>query len=322
MYSANKNGLANEFHYAHYLTRAYGGCGLIIQEATAVSPGGRISENDLGIWDDMHISALSDIVGKLKKLGVTPGIQIAHAGRKSETKGKIIAPSPIKFSNNYQTPEEMTKADIRQTVENFKKAFIRAKKCGYEIIEIHSAHGYLLNQFLSPITNKRTDEYGGESYENRFRIVDEIIRSIREIDSDTPLSIRFSADEYIEGGNNIEDTVIFSKMAKEAGIDIIDVSSGGVSEEQVLNVYPGYQIKYSQKIKESVNIPTIAVGLITTIEQAEEILGNNRADFIAMGRRLLFDPYILLKETKKHNLELAKSIFPEQYKRAIEIEYL
>jgi NADPH2 dehydrogenase len=319
MYSADDRGYVQNFHLIHYGTRAYGGVGTIFVEATAVLPEGRISENDLGIWDDSHINGLNKIVEIIKGAGVTPAIQIGHAGRKAEVHGDIFAPSSIAYSNDYKTPKTLTKKDIKDIVVAFKMAFLRAKRCGFEIIEIHAAHGYLLNQFLSPLTNKREDEYGCKSHEDRFRIIKEIITEIRQCDENTPLSIRFSATDYVQGGNTVNDIIIFSEMAKSFGIDIIDVSSGGVSLEQNLQVYPGYQIKYAKEIRQKLKIPTIAVGLITTLEQCEMIFGEGSADLIAMGRNLLRNPYFLINRLKEYDIEIAKNLYPKQYLRIFEV---
>lgn len=319
MYSADERGFVEDFHIVHYASRALGGVGTIIVEATAVLPEGRISENDLGIWSDEHIKGHEKLASVIEKYGAVPAIQLAHAGRKSETKGDIYAPSSLKYSDEYKEPIAMTKRDIENTTAAFKNGFIRAKKSGYKLIEIHAAHGYLLNEFLSPLTNKREDEYGSQSHENRFRIVNEIIREIRNIDDKTPLAIRFSATDYVNGGNTVEDVVIFSKMAKEAGIDLIDVSSGGVSADQKLKVYPGYQVSFAKEIKDKVGISTIAVGMITTLEQSEHILAENFADLVAMGRNLLRDPYFFINRLKSYDIELSKKYYPRQYLRSFEI---
>ena len=320
MYSADNRGYVQNFHIIHYGTRAYGGVGTIFVEATAVLPEGRISEKDLGVWDDSHIEGLTKIVEIVKAAGVIPAIQIGHAGRKSEVHGDIFAPSPIIYSTDYKTPMALTNKDIRNIVNAFKMAFFRAKRCGFEIIEIHAAHGYLLNQFLSPLTNKREDEYGYKSHEDRFRIIKEIISEIRSHDDKTPLSIRFSATDYVEGGNTINDTIKFSEMARSAGIDIVDVSSGGVSLEQNLQVYPGYQAKFAKEIRQKLKIPTIAVGLITTLEQCEMILGEGSADLVAMGRNLLRNPYFLINRLKEYDIDIAKDLYPEQYLRIFEVK--
>jgi NADPH2 dehydrogenase len=320
MYSADNGGYVQDFHIIHYGTRAYGGVGTILVEASAVLPEGRISENDIGIWDDSHIKGLTKIVEIIKGAGVIPAIQIGHAGRKAEISGEIFAPSPIAYSGEYKNPKALTKKDIKKIVDAFKTAFWRAKKCGFDIVEIHAAHGYLLNQFLSPLTNMREDEYGYKTYEDRFRIVKEIISEIKSQDDKTPLSIRFSASDYVNGGNTINDIIEFSLKAKQYGVDIVDVSSGGVSLEQKLKVYPGYQVKFAQEIKDKVGISTIAVGLITTLEQCEMILASGSADLIAMGRNLLRNPYFLINRIKEYDIDIAKNIYPKQYLRIFEVK--
>jgi NADPH2 dehydrogenase len=319
MYSADESGFVEDFHLVHYASRGVGGVGTIFVEATAVLPEGRISVNDLGIWNDEHIKGHTKLAKIIEESGATPAIQLAHAGRKSETKGKIYGPSSLKYSDEYKEPIAMTKNDIKDVISAFKNGFIRAKKSGYKLIEIHAAHGYLLNEFLSPLTNKRDDEYGSQTYENRFRIVREIISEIRNLDDKTPLAIRFSATDYVDGGNTIKDTIIFSKMAKDAGVDLIDVSSGGVSVEQKLKAYPGYQAGFAKEIRKEVDIPTIAVGMISTLEQAEHLLAENYADLVAMGRNLLRDPYFLINRIKAYDKELAKKYYPKQYLRSFEL---
>ena len=313
MYSAENDGLATPFHRVHYATRAYGGVGLITVEATAVTPSGRISENDLGLWNNPQINNLKEIVDLIHNAGSKAALQLAHAGRKAEVSGEIFAPSGLRFSNDYKIPHEMSIDEIRSTVLSFKEAAVRAIIAGFDILEIHAAHGYLLNQFLSPYTNKRKDLYGAMTYESRFKIVKEIIETIRDVNKNIPLSMRFSATDYVDNGNILEDIVVFSKMAQESGIDIISISSGGISEKAPENIYPGYQVTYAQKIKKAVNIPTIAVGLITRIEQIEQILGNEEADFIAMGRELLRNPYFLLNVIRTYSKDLAKLYYPKQY---------
>lgn len=289
MYSSDKeDGTIANWHLTHYTTRAVGGVGLIIVEATAVDPQGRISTRDLGIWDDKHIDGLSQLVSLMKEQGAKTGIQLAHAGRKATVPGTIYAPSAIRFDETYEIPQEMTKEEIHKTVQDFAQAAIRAKKAGFDTIEIHAAHGYLLNEFLSPLTNKRTDEYGG-SAENRYRIVKEVIAATKEV-WDGPLLIRISAHDYQEGGMTANDYIEIVQWMKEDGVDLIDVSSGAVVPASI-HAYPGYQVPFSETIKQGAHIPTGTVGLITSGLQAEEILQNNRADLIFIGRKLLHDPY-------------------------------
>lgn len=312
MYSADEKGISNSWHYIHYGTRAVGGTGLIIMEATAVESRGRITSKDLGIWSDSHIEGLRSIVEECKKHGAKMGIQLAHAGRKCEAASEeIIAPSPIAFSEKYRTPKEMSKEDIKEVVSAFKAAAIRAKEAGFEVIEIHGAHGYLIHEFMSPVTNKRKDEYGG-SAENRARFLKEVISAVREVwTEELPLILRVSAEDYAEEGNSPEDTAEIIDFAKDAGIDIVHVSSGGLVEARI-NVYPGYQIGFAEVIKCITNLPVIAGGFITSPLMVEEILQNNRADLVFLGRELLRNPYWPLRASKELQEEIE---WPVQYLR-------
>jgi NADPH2 dehydrogenase len=289
MYSShNEDGQVQNWHRTHYVSRAVGQVGLIIVEATAVTPQGRISSQDLGIWSDDHIEGLKELVGQMKEHGSKAGIQIAHAGRKAMVDGEIVAPSAIAFDENMKTPKEMTKTEIADTVEVFKKGVERAKKAGFDVIELHGAHGYLINEFLSPLSNLRTDEYGG-SAENRYRFLREIIDAVKTV-WEGPLFVRVSAYDYHENGLNVNDYVTIAKWMKKQGVDLIDTSSGAVIPAPI-HTYPGYQVKFSEEIKHNTPIDTGAVGLITSGIQAEEILQNDRADLIFIGRELLRDPY-------------------------------
>ncbi|WP_423799022.1 NADPH dehydrogenase NamA [Neobacillus sp. SAB-20_R2A] len=310
MYSShNEDGHLQNWHRTHYTSRAVGQVGLIIVEATAVSPEGRISPQDLGIWNDEHIAGFQELAGLVKEHGAKIGIQLAHAGRKAVLEGEILAPSAIAFNEDSKTPKEMTKDDIAATIEAFKKGAERVKKAGFDVIEIHGAHGYLINEFLSPLSNKRTDEYGG-SAENRYRFLREVIDAVKTV-WDGPLFVRVSAHDYHEDGLTPEDYITFGNWMKEQGVDLIDVSSGAVVPARI-DVYPGYQVKYSETIKYGADIPTGAVGLITSPLHAEEILQNERADLIFLARELLRDPYWPRKAAK----ELGVSIDgPKQYER-------
>ncbi|NMA86745.1 MAG: NADPH dehydrogenase NamA [Tissierellia bacterium] len=313
MVVADENGYASDWHTIHYGTRAIGGTGLIILEATAVESRGRIKSGDLGIWDDSHIEGLKKIVESSKSLGAKIGIQLAHAGRKCELKSeKIIAPSPIAFDDTYPTPQEMTEEDIEIVINSFKEGARRVKKAGFDVIEIHGAHGYLINEFLSPLTNKREDEYGG-SLENRTRFLKEILIEIKTVwPEDKPIILRVSAEDYIKEGNHPKDLVAIINLVKDYGIDIINVSSGAVVPANI-DVYPGYQIPFAEIIKKGTNLPIMAGGLITEAEMAEEILKNNRADFIFLGRELLRNPYWPLEAAKKLNQDIE---WPHPYRRA------
>jgi len=313
MYSSDNEGKANSWHFIHYATRAIGGVGLIIVEATAVEPKGRLSDNDLGLWDDSHVEGLSKIVEEVKRHGAKIGIQINHAGRKCAANEEvIIAPSVIAFDESYNTPVEMTKDDIKNTVNLFRNAALRAYKAGFDMIEIHGAHGYLINQFLSPLSNKRTDEYGG-SLKNRARFLKEVIHAVREVwPAEKPLGVRVSAEDYAEGGNHDTDLAEIINMVKSEGVDMVNVSSGAVVPVK-MKVYPGYQIKFAETVKKITGLPVIAGGLITEAVMAEEILQNERADMVYMGRELLRNPYFPLNAAKEVRDEI---IWPKQYERA------
>ncbi|BCB04634.1 NADPH dehydrogenase NamA [Bacillus sp. KH172YL63] len=311
MYSShNEDGKVENWHRTHYTSRAVGGVGLIIQEATAVTPQGRISPRDLGIWDDEHIEGLKELVGLIKEQGAKTGIQLAHAGRKAVLEGDILAPSAIPFNDEMKTPLEMTAHDIKETITAFVQGAERARKAGFDVIEIHGAHGYLINEFLSPLSNKRTDEYGG-SAENRYRFLGEIIDGIKAV-WDGPLLVRVSAKDYHGEGLDIEDYVAFGKWMKEQGVDLIDVSSGALVPARI-PVFPGYQVKLAETIKHGAGIDTGAVGLITTGIQAEEILQNDRADLVLLARELLRDPYWPRKAAHELGVEIKA---PQQYDRA------
>lgn len=311
MYSAKEDGFANEFHYTHYETRAIGGIGMIIIEATSVEPNGRISDRDLGIWSDEHIDPLSEIVRRVKKHNCHIGIQLAHAGRKRVGESsEPVGPSPIPFDEDSRVPHELSLAEIGDIVEAFKQAAKRAVKAGFDFVEIHGAHGYLINEFLSPISNHRTDQYGG-SLENRTRVLKEVKEAVKSvIPKEMPVILRVSATDYTDAGLNCDDMVDIINTVK-SGIDLIHVSSGGMVNVP-MKVYPGYQLAYSEQIKNQCNIDTIAVGLITRIETMEEALNNKRCDLVALGRLSLRDPYFPLRESAKSG---DKSFIPEPYTR-------
>lgn len=313
MYSADDDGKAKEWHELHYASRAVGGVGLIIQEATAVESRGRISSNDLGIWDDSQIEGLKKIADTCRKYGAKMGIQLGHAGRKCEAESeRIIAPSPVAFSDEYRVPNEMTKSEINEVIKAFRNAAERCVEIGYDIIEIHGAHGYLINEFLSPLTNNRTDEYGG-SKENRARFLKEVVQAVRNVWSvEKPLLLRVSAEDYAEEGNHPEDLADLINLVKGEGVDLINVSSGGVVSI-VPKAFQGYQVKFAEIIKEKTNLPVVAGGLIIEPHMAEEILQNERADLIYFGRVLLRNPYWSLHaDNELSNI----AIWPKQYERA------
>ena len=311
MYSSHeKDGKLQPFHMAHYISRAIGQVGLIIVEATAVNPQGRISDQDLGIWSDDHIEGFAKLTEQVKAQGSKIGIQLAHAGRKAELDGDSYAPSAIPFDEQSKTPAEMTTEQIKETIQEFKQAAARAKEAGFDIIELHAAHGYLMHEFLSPLSNHRTDEYGG-SHENRYRFLGETIDAVKEV-WDGPLFVRVSASDYTDKGLDIADHIGFAKWMKEQGVDLIDCSSGALVQADI-NVFPGYQVSFAEKIREQAEIATGAVGLITTGTMAEEILQNNRADLIFVARELLRDPHFARSAAKQLNTEIPS---PVQYDRA------
>lgn len=301
------DGFANDWHLVHLGSRAAGGAGLILTEATAVLPEGRISPDDLGIWKDEHIAPLQRITHFISQQGTVPGIQLAHAGRKASDwrpwlgkKGNAtpecggwqpVGPSPIAFSDDRAIPTTLSTDDIAGIVQAFADAAVRARQAGFKVIEIHGAHGYLVHQFLSPLSNHRDDQYGG-SFENRTRLLIEIVTAIRQVwPTDLPLFVRLSATEWTEGGFDIDDTVTLCKRLGELGVDLIDTSTAGNVATAQIPIGPGYQTPFAQRIKHDANIPTAAVGLITDAAQAEHILQTHQADLVLLGRELLRDPY-------------------------------
>lgn len=313
MYSADHDGNPSDWHFTHYTTRAVGGVGLIIFEATAVESRGRISDRDLGLWKDEHIEGLKRMVEACKNSGAKVGIQLGHAGRKSEVVSEpCIAPSPIAFSEKYRVPVEMTKEEIRKVELAFKESARRADQAGFDTIEIHAAHGYLINEFLSPLTNTRVDDYGG-SVENRSRFLKEILQEVKTVwPKEKPIIVRVSAEEYVEEGNH--DSVVASILnsLKQEGVDLVNVSSGGVVSA-ALKAYPGYQVKFAETIRKETALPVIAGGFITSPSMAEEIVQNDRADLVFLGRELLKNPYWSLQAAKELREEIE---WPYQYERA------
>ncbi len=326
-YSA-KDGFATNWHLVHLGSRAIGGSGLIIVEATSVSPEGRISTGDLGIWKDEHIEKLKEITDFIHENGSISGIQLAHAGRKAsfdipwENPTQLenfnggwntLSASAEKFNPADKVPIALDVKGIKNVINDFKLATERAIKSGFKVLEIHAAHGYLLHQFLSPISNKRTDQYGG-SFENRVRLLIETVESVREVwPNENPLFVRISATDWAEGGWNLEQSIRLSALLKEKGVDLIDTSSGGLTLAQQIALKPGYQVEFASAIKRETGIATGAVGLITTAKQAEEILENEDADLIFLARELLRNPYFPLHAA----IDLEDDIkWPLQYERA------
>lgn len=326
---SSTDGFANNWHLVHLGSRAVGGAGLLITEATAVSAEGRISYGDLGIWKDEHIEKLKEITNFIHEQGAVAGIQLAHAGRKASHQkpwdgGKLIpsdqpngwptvAPSALPFAEGTEAPTELDKAGIEKVKTDFKAAAARALAAGFKVAEIHAAHGYLLHQFYSPLSNQRTDEYGG-SFENRIRLVIEVVEAVKEVwPANLPLFVRISATDWTEGGWTIDDSVALAKKLKEAGVDLIDTSTGGNVPRASIPVKPGYQVEFAETIKKDTGILTGAVGMITEPEQANTIIASGQADIVLLARELLRDPHFPLRAAHHLGQEIQ---WPVQYERA------
>ena len=325
-YSAS-NGYVSDWHLVHYGARAAGGAGLIIQEATAVVPEGRITPGDLGIWSDDHIPGLRKIVNFIEEHGSVPAIQLAHAGRKASCDlpwngGKQLdldkggwltkAPSDLPFSPGERKPDPLDMVEIEKIINSFKAAAERALKAGYRIIEIHSAHGYLLQEFMSPLSNCRTDEYGG-SFENRIRLLLKVIQAVKTVwPEDNPLFVRISSTEWREGGWTLEDSTRLAGILMKAGVDLLDCSSGGNIHDAKIPFAPEYQVPFSEAVKKT-GMPSAAVGLITNAAQGEQILTENKADLVLYGRELLRNPYFPLYAARELGAEIN---WPLQYLRS------
>ncbi|MBN2658166.1 MAG: NADH:flavin oxidoreductase/NADH oxidase [Spirochaetales bacterium] len=319
MYSAGRDGVATEWHRFHYRTRAQGGAGLMIQEATAVQPEGRISDRDLGIWSDDHIPALRAIVEGIKGEGAVPAIQLAHAGRKCTVLTEdIIAPSAICFDEsdrNYKTPREMERTDIERVIGSFLEAARRASEAGYEVLEIHGAHGYLLSEFLSPLTNRRTDDFGGTPVK-RAELLRRVIRAVRTVwDREKILMVRVSGEDWKDGGNRAEDLADLINFIKEEGVDIVHVSTGGVVPDAVIPAGPAFQIPAASTIRKLTGLPVIGGGLITDHDRAEQVLTDGDADLVFFGRELLRNPYFPLLSAREKGIK--SDYIPVQYERAL-----
>ena len=322
MYSAN-DGVVNDFHFVHYGSRAQGGTGLIIVEATGIVPEGRITSKCTGIWNDEQAAAFKKIVDFVHQNSETKiGIQLAHAGRKASTWNGLqtsleegwqtVAPSKIPYKDGERTPHQLSVEEIKGLVQSFRDAAIRAINAGFDLIEIHAAHGYLLHQFLSPLSNNRTDEYGG-SLENRSRFLLEVVDAVNEVlDENHPLFVRISADEYAENGWNLKESIELAKILKTKNVDLIDVSSGGNIHGAKISVFNGYQVPFSEKIRKNAEIKTGAVGMITSPKEAEMILLNQQADLIFVAREILRNPYIAIRGAFESGSECP---FPHQYER-------
>jgi NADPH2 dehydrogenase len=294
---------ATEYHVSHYGERAKGGLGLVIVESTSIDEGGRLFQNDIGIYTDKHIEPLRKVVDEVHKAEIPIFIQLCHGGRKAspENKGKMLAPSAIAFDDEYGVPHEMTNQDIKQVIEQFGAAAKRSVQAGFDGIELHAAHGYLLHQFLSPLSNQRGDEYGG-SLENRLRLLKEVLQAVRvEVGKQYPVMVRVSARDYHPEGLSADELGKALQMLLPLGLDGVHVSTGGLLPNPPSEVYPGYQASDAEIIKKYVDISVIAVGLIHTKELAEEILSDNKADFIAIGSPLLENPEFVQKWSESLN---------------------
>ena len=329
-YSVDKtDGVATDWHMVHLGTRAVGGAGLVMVEASAVSPEGRISPQDVGIWSDRHAEALEPIVAFLATQGALSAIQLAHAGRKAShfrpwDNGEvllpkdggwdIVGPSSIPYEADWVTPNQLGIEDIDRIVSDFAESASRSVDAGFKVIELHFAHGYLACEFMSPISNSRSDNYGG-SLKNRCRFPLEIVSAVRKVIPDSmPLLARISSTEYMESGWKIDDSIELAGWMKSEGVDMIDCSSGGNSPDQDLDPFPGYQVPFASRIRREVDIPTGAVGLITDASQAEQTLRNGDADVILLGRELLRNPYWPLYA--RDELDGVDDLWPRQYVRA------
>ncbi|ALA54656.1 NADH:flavin oxidoreductase/NADH oxidase [Shouchella clausii] len=311
-YSATgKDGMPTDWHLHHYTSRAIGGVGLIIVEMTNVEPNGRISDYCLGLWSDAHRDAFKPIVDAAHQYGAKIAIQIAHAGRKAEDAPEPVAPSAQAFDETYKTPRALSENEIAEMVQTFKAAARRAVEAGFDAIELHGAHGYLIHQFLSPYTNTRTDRYG----KDRTLFAKEVIRAVKSVIPDSmPLLMRISATEYVDGGYDIEEAIRFSQILKDEGVDIFDVSSGGegpIGSRGLPGSHAGYQTPLAKQIKQALSVPVIAVGRLENPVLANAVIGNEEADLIAVGRGLLANPYWALGAASELQLPVEA---PTQYK--------
>ncbi|QDP39524.1 NADH:flavin oxidoreductase/NADH oxidase [Radiobacillus deserti] len=306
----NKDGIANDWHYIHYVSRAIGGAGLIIIEMTDIEPEGRITDYDLGLWSDEQIPALARIVEACHQHGAKVGIQIAHAGRKAQDTEQPVAPSAIPFNKDFKTPKELTVEEIQDKVEKFRLAVGRAIKAGVDVIEIHGAHGYLIHEFQSAFTNKRTDEYG----KDLAKFGKEVIRAVkREMPEDMPLIMRISAKEYVDGGYGLEESISFSKEYKEAGVDMFHISAGGegpIAAHGKPGTHVAYQVPLAREIRKALDVPVIAVGRLDEPVLANAVIGNEEADLVAVGRGMLRNPYWTLEAAATLKKE---TTYPTQY---------
>ena len=326
---SSDDGFANDWHFVHLGQFAVGGAAMVLTEATAVVPEGRISAQDLGLWKDEHVDFLAGIGRFVKAQGAIWGSQLAHAGRKASTIRPwdgggpasvasggwtpIVGPSAIPFDAEYQTPEALDVDGIARVVNGFKDAARRALGAGMEVVEVHAAHGYLLHQFLSPLSNTRTDNYGG-SLENRTRLLREVVQAVRDVwPEKLPLAVRLSATDWTDGGWTPDDTVALSRRLREDGADLIDVSTGGNVAKAQIPIGPGYQVEFAERVRREAAVASAAVGLITNPQQADTIVRAGQADMVFMARELLRDPHWPLRASRELRHDIA---WPPQYERA------
>jgi len=327
---SGKDGLANDWHLVHLGARAAGGAGIVCTEAIHTEPRGRITNSCLGLWNDEQASRLARIAEFVTMTGAVPAIQLGHAGRKASVSRpwegtrpvapedggwSPIGPSSIPYAENWPTPQAMSKADIETNIEEYASAARRARACGFQILELHAAHGYLLHQFMSPLSNVRDDNYGG-SFDNRIRFLLETIDAVRtEWPATLPLFVRISVTDWVEGGWTLSDSLRLCKILRECGdVDLVDCSSGGNDPRQDISIHPGYQVSFAREVKHKCGIPTAAVGLINSADLAESILANGDADLIVLGRTLLSDPHWPLRSA--NTLHAETELWPVQYERS------
>ena len=329
-YSAGLDGLATDWHLAHIGARAAGGAALIIMEAAAVEARGRISPHDLGLWDDAHIAPLARVVQFAHSQGAAMGIQIAHAGRKAGTASpwtggrpladaeggwEAVGASPLAVDEGYRTPHALSVTEIQAVLGAFQAAARRAIQAGFDWLEIHGAHGYLIHSFLSPLSNQRSDEYGG-TFANRARFTVETARAVRQVWPDhLPLAMRLSCTDWVEGGWSLDETVDLARLLKTEGVDLIDCSSGGTLQRVKVPVGAGYQVPFAEAVRRGAGMPTAAVGMITQAMQADEIIRNGRADLVLLGREMLRDPSWAIHAAQALGQREQVRV-PEQYLRA------
>lgn len=327
---SSENGFATDWHLVHLGAFATGGAGLVLTEAAAVTPEGRISPQDLGIWDDAHVPMLQRITAFCRAQGAVMGIQLAHAGRKASTRrpwerpggtvpvseggwDNVMAPSAVPFSATYPSPHALSLDGIAHVIASFRAAALRSLNAGFQVAELHAAHGYLLHEFLSPIANERTDHYGG-SFENRTRLLLDVTDAVRTVwPAELPMLVRISATDWADGGWTIEESVQLATLLRGRGVDLVDCSSGGLAAHQQITIGPGYQVPFARRIRAESGVPTAAVGLITDAVQAEQIVADGSADMVLLARELLRNPRWPLEAAHELGANIS---WPPQYERA------